>query len=397
MIVDVQKHLQNGEIDEKGDFSAEVTYKVITYYTDGVDIFSDATTVRKNGLPFWGDEHPAKIKKQINDDEFVFLKVTNITIDIAQDDKFRNNGHFDVPQGQALLQWDYIVSYSFGEIEEDDGSSSSSSSSSNNSSSSPSTMAVSAITYDIYDAKMYKKSDTSMKNPTDACRNAIDEPMYGIRKLRNLLIKFSYYARRFDYEWITEYTGTVNKNDITVCGINIKSGNGILKSLQADYDENRKRKKYKVDAEIEIAVMRPVDIEKILGTSYKANMDIGHSQITDYVQFEGNPYLRDLYKDQEYTYVDESGKEVKKKRSELFPCDIGDYQKGWGNWGSDMYQLRISEPIVLANDGYIYDKTQAPDWDDPDLNVIEKRIAIKLDWKSLDFPRRGFKTYETTK
>lgn len=52
MIVDVQKHLQNGEIDEKGDFSAEVTYKVITYYTDGVDIFSDATTVRKNGLPF---------------------------------------------------------------------------------------------------------------------------------------------------------------------------------------------------------------------------------------------------------------------------------------------------------------------------------------------------------
>ena len=37
MIVDVQKHLQNGEIDEKGDFSAEVTYKVITYYNDGVD------------------------------------------------------------------------------------------------------------------------------------------------------------------------------------------------------------------------------------------------------------------------------------------------------------------------------------------------------------------------
>lgn len=54
-----------------------------------------------------------------------------------------------------------------------------------------------------------------------------------------------------------------------------------------------------------------------------------------------------------------------------------------------MYQLRISEPIVLANDGYIYDKTQAPDWDDPDLNVIDKRIAIELDWKSLDFPRKG--------
>lgn len=395
MIVDVQKHLQNGEIDEKGDFSAEVTYKVITYYTDGVDIFSNKDIVKEAKLPFWGDEHPAKIKKQISTDEFVFLKVTNITIDIAQDDKFKNNGHFDVPKGQALLQWDYVVSYSFGEIEEDDGSSSSSSSSSSNSNSSPSTMAVSAITYDIYDAKMYKKSDTSMKNPTDTCRNAINEPMYGIRKLRNLLIKFSYYARKFDYKWITEYTGTVNKNDITVCGINIKSGNAILKSLQADYDENRKRKKYKVDAEIEIAVMRPVDIEKILGTSYKANMDIGHSQITDYVQFEGNPYLRNLYKTQDYTYKDESGKEVKKKRSELFPCDIGDYQKGWGNWGSDMYQLRISEPIVLANDGYIYDKTQAPDWDDPDLNVIEKRIAIKLDWKSLDFPRRGFRTYES--
>lgn len=395
MIVDVQKHLQNGEIDEKGDFSAEVTYKVITYYTDGVDIFANEDVIRKAELPFWGDRHPANIEKKISDTESVFLKVTNITIDTAQDDKFRNNGHFNVPKGQALLQWDYIVSYSFGEIEEDDGSSSSSSSSSSNSDTSPATMSVSVVTYDIYDAKMYKKSDTSMKNPTDTCRNAIDEPMYGIRKLRNLLIKFSYYARRFDYEWITEYTGTVNKNDITVCGIKIKKGGGILKSLQADYDENRKRKKYKVDAEIEIAVMRPVDIEKILGTSYKANMDVGHTQITDYVQFEGNPYLREQYKTQNYTFVDGSGNEVTKKRSELFPCDIGDYKKGWGNWGSDMYQLRISEPIVLSSDGYIYDKTQAPDWDDPDLNVIDKRIAIELDWKSLDFPRKGFRTYQS--
>lgn len=398
MIVDVQKHLETGEVDENGDFSAEVTYKVITYYNDGVGILLDKDTVSREGLPCLGDKYvptdpKVDLKKEVGDGKYVYLIVTNITIDVAQDSKFTNNGHFKVDKGQALLQWDYVVSYSFGEPEEDDGSSSSSSSSSNNSNSSPSTMAVSAITYDIYDARMYKKGDKSMKNPTDICRNAIGEPMYGIRKLRNLLIKFSYYSRKFEYDWITKYTGTVNANKIVICGIEIEKGGGILKSLQADYDETRKRKKYKIDAEIEIAVMRPVDIEKILGTSYKANMDIGLSQITDYVQFEGNPYLRELYKTQDYTYVDESGNEVKKKRSELFPCDIGDYEKGWGNWGSDMYQLRISEPIVLSSDGYIYDKTQAPDWDDPDLNVIDKRIAIEQDWKSLDFPRKGFGTY----
>lgn len=400
MIVDVQKHLETGEVDENGDFSAEVTYKVITYYNDGVGILLDKDTVSSKGLPCLGDKYvptdpKVDLKKEVGDGQFVYLKVTNITIDVAQDSKFTNNGHFNVPKDQALLQWDYVVSYSFGEPEEDDGSSSSSSSSSNNSNSSPSTMAVSAITYDIYDARMYKKGDKSMKNPTDICRNAIGEPMYGIRKLRNLLIKFSYYSRKFEYDWITKYTGTVNANKIVICGIEIEKGGGILKSLQADYDETRKRKKYKIDAEIEIAVMRPVDIEKILGTSYKANMDIGRTQITDYVQFEGNPYLREQYKTQNYTFIDGSGNEVTKKRSELFPCDIGDYKKGWGNWGSDMYQLRISEPIVLSSDGYIYDKTQAPDWDDPDLNVIDKRIAIELDWKSLDFPRKWFRTYQS--
>lgn len=394
MIVDVQKHLQNGKIDEKGDFSAEVTYKVITYYQDGVDIFSKEDVIRKAKLPFWGDRHPANIEKKISNTESVFLKVTNITIDIAQDDKFKNNGHFDVPKGQALLQWDYVVFYSFGEIEEDDGSSSSSSSSSSNSNSSPSTMAVSAITYDIYDARMYSKSDTSMKFPSATCRNAIGEPMYGIRKLRNLLIKFSYYSRKFDYDWITEYTGTVNKNSITICGIEIGKGNGLIKSLQADYDENRKRKKYKIDVEIEVAIMHPVSVEGLIGTSYKAKMKVGGQEYIDYVQFEGNPNMRTLYKDWPYTYTNREGKQVSEARSKLFACDIGE-NKGWGNWGPDMYQLRISEPIPLRSDGYIYDKTQAPDWNDKDLNIIEKRVGIYLDWKSLDFPRTGFRTYQS--
>lgn len=401
MIVDVQKHLETGEVDENGDFSAEVTYKVITYYNDGVGILLDKDTVSREGLPCLGDKYiptDPKIepKKEVGDGKFVYLKVTNITIDVAQDSKFKNNGHFKADKGQALLQWDYVVSYSFGEPEEDDGSSSSSSSSSNNSNSSPSTMAVSAITYDIYDARMYKEGDKSMKNPTGTCRNAIGEPMYGIRKLRNLLIKFSYYSRKFEYDWITEYTGTVNESKIVICGIEIGKGNGLIKSLQADYDENRKRKKYKIDVEIEVAIMHPVSVEELIGTSYKAKMQVGGKEYIDYVQFEGNPNMRTLYKAQPYTYTNSAGAQVSEERSKLFACDIGE-KKGWGNWGPDMYQLRISEPIPLRSNGYIYDKTQAPDWGDKDLNIIKKRVGIYLDWKSLDFPKKGFGTYKTTK
>lgn len=401
MIVDVQKHLETGEIDENGDFSAEVTYKVITYYNDGVGLLLDKSTASSKGLPCLGDKYiptdpKIELKKEVGDDQFVYLKVTNITIDIAQDSKFTNNGHFNVPKGQALLQWDYIVSYSFGEIEEGDGSSSSSSSSSDNSSASPSTMSIATVTYDVYDAKMYRSSDNFMQKPTGTCKNAIGEPMHSTRKLRNLVIKFSYYVRRFDYDWVTDYIGTINKDSITVCGVKIEKGTAIIKSIQADYDENRKRNKYKVDAEIEIAIMWPVSVELVLGTSYKAIMDSPSGPYIDYVQYEGNPVLRAQYKEQPYTYTDANGNEVTKKRSELFPCDTG-LKKGWGNWGPDMYHLRISEPIVLKNDGYIYDKTQAPDWNDKDLNIVQKRLGIHKNWKALDFPKKGFKTYETTK
>ena len=67
-----------------------------------------------------------------------------------------------------------------------------------------------------------------------------------------MLARFSYYARSFNPEWILDYTDSTNQNEIKVCGILIRSGRGLLRSLSAERAMINGKPEIRVNVELEI-------------------------------------------------------------------------------------------------------------------------------------------------
>lgn len=67
-----------------------------------------------------------------------------------------------------------------------------------------------------------------------------------------MLLRFSYYIRTFEPEWILNLTDTTNKRDMRICGLLIKEECGLLRSISAETAEVQNRSVIQVNAEIEV-------------------------------------------------------------------------------------------------------------------------------------------------
>ena len=67
-----------------------------------------------------------------------------------------------------------------------------------------------------------------------------------------MLLRFSYYIRSFEPEWILTLTDTVNRNSIRVCGIPIPDGCGLLRSISAESASADSKDVIQVNIELEI-------------------------------------------------------------------------------------------------------------------------------------------------
>lgn len=67
-----------------------------------------------------------------------------------------------------------------------------------------------------------------------------------------MLLRFSYYIRSFEPEWILNLTDTTNRKAVRVCGIGIKEGCGLLRSISAETAENKGKTVIQVNIELEV-------------------------------------------------------------------------------------------------------------------------------------------------
>lgn len=79
----------------------------------------------------------------------------------------------------------------------------------------------------------YDKVDSSGKPVTPVCSSAGE--FFNLETTAiTLLLRFSYYIRSFQPEWILSMTDTINRSSVRVCGIGISEGCGLLRSVCAE-------------------------------------------------------------------------------------------------------------------------------------------------------------------
>lgn len=74
----------------------------------------------------------------------------------------------------------------------------------------------------------------SSGNPTNPVCNSAGEFLNLETTKITMLLRFSYYIRSFEPEWILSLTDTINKSSVRVCGIGISEGCGLLRSISAE-------------------------------------------------------------------------------------------------------------------------------------------------------------------
>ena len=67
-----------------------------------------------------------------------------------------------------------------------------------------------------------------------------------------LLLRFSYYIRSFDPNWILNFCNTTNKRNIRVCGMEIKEDSGLIRNLTAERVEINGDPEIQVNVELEV-------------------------------------------------------------------------------------------------------------------------------------------------
>ena len=362
MIIRVSKDLENGAWGDDGFFTGEVTYAVITDSSDGLSLFYDRDVLTEHSLPLRGSVYAPG------------LFVKNVSFDRREDKNFRDNGHFGGAGSGVYTIWDYVVS-----ISSDPNFSSGDNSDDNSSNETPrdypDSFSIAPKFYEVYDEKHYKTSDVIGK-PTAIVRDKSGMPMPSSRQLVNPVITFTYKTRNFKMRYLDLALFTVNKEAITVCGIDLPAYAGKIVNLSANKDASSD--KFTVTCELEIGVQKNVYIEELISKGFYAKFKSGEKAIR-------------IQKANTIASAKEKNSEDAVKKG-LAP---GQYANSvYGNWGETSNELNTEDPITHDKNGLPYlgegiDLSEAKE--NGDIGVIEKRISVGASWKALDFPKKGFK------
>ena len=165
-----------------------------------------------------------------------------------------------------------------------------------------------------------------------------------------LLVRFSYYIRSFSPEWIPELCNTTNKRSIRVCGISIKEGCGLLRSLSAESANMNDETVIQVNTELEI---NPAGFRRLVPNR-------------GYFCWNGKSFSRVCYGISKYT-------------SEIMydsMTNLLDDRK------SDTPIMPVDEPVWIDSGGFVAQSQQAQQYKRI-LSFQEKRSS---DWSILSLP-----------
>ena len=361
MIIRVSKDLENGSWGEDGVFTGEVTYAVITDSSDGLSLFYDKDALSLAGLPLRKQEYAPG------------LYVDSITFDRREDRNFKDNGHLNGAGSGKYAIWDYVVTISSSAPQISDIAMGGSSFSSY-----PDSLSITPKFYEVYDERHYKSTDIIGK-PTAIVRDLSGHVMPSTRQLVNPVIQFSYYMRDFHMRYLDLALFTVNKEAITVCGIDIPPYTGKIINLFANKENDSDR--FLVSCELEIGVQKNVWREELLSKGFYANLKgVGGDFKGIRVQRASTiPKGKDN---------DKLSDEVKEKKAP------GHYGKCFGNWGDKYNDLNSEDPVIHDPEGYPYlgeETDLAEAIKSGKVGIVNKYLSVGANWKPLDFPKKGFK------
>lgn len=215
--------------------------------------------------------------------------------------------------------------------------------------------------------------------------NAIGEHIYRDVEVLNQVLSFDYAVKRYNINTNCLYVGSVNYSDITVAGITIPSGKGRLLSLVPSSQVWEDGTEYtQVHVEIELSVYKSVFKDYVIGNSryavpaYRSTpypIQMLSCAVEDIADYEGVLWFN---KDRKLGF-------------------FGEAKKGKLSLNPSLYSY-VSEEFPLNKDGTMYIGTRDPttgryiiDMDDPNLDKVETTDSYILTWKTIGFPKKGFK------
>jgi hypothetical protein len=371
MIIRVSKDLEHGSWDDEGEFTGTVIYAVITDSSDGISLFYDSETRRANGLPVNGDEYSPN------------FFVTGVSFNRREDKNFKDNGHLRSGSGSYAI-WDYEVTLAYRELEpEINGSVAGGGATSNDY---PDSLSISPKFYEVYDELQYQAGDI-IGEPTGIVLDKAGKPMPTTRQVMNTVLNFSYKTRDFKFRYLDLALGTVNKEAVTVCGVDIPACAGKISNLSASYDTDSK--KFTVTCEIEIGIQKNVYTDKLVSKGFYAKFpgfNTNKSGVEQAVRLQSTGSVA------EGKALSESAEFKKLKDAKRA---YGQYNESlYGFWGDANNNLQTQDPVIHDPQGrpYLGDETNIQTAIKNKLvGVVTKQLSVPASWKALGLPKKGFK------
>ena len=364
MIIRVSKDLENGSWGDDGKFTGTVVYAVITDSSDGLSLFYDTQMLKQHGLPIRKDEY------------ITGIFVDSVSFNRREDKNFKDNGHLKQSSGSYSI-WDYEVTVS-SSIQGDEDDVTAGGSLGNDY---PDSLSISPKFYELYDEKQYQAGDI-IGNPTGIVLDKSGKPMPTSRQVMNTVINFSYKTRDFKFRYLDLALGTVNKEAVTVCGVDIPSCTGMITNISASYDNDSK--KFTVTCEIEVGIQKNVYIDKLVSKGFYAKFPGFNKGQAVRLQSAGSiAEGKTLSESDEFKKLKDSGRAYGQYGESLY-----------GFWGDANNNLQTQDPVIHDPNGYPYigDETNIQSAIKNKLvGVVNKQLSVPASWKALGLPKKGFK------
>ena len=382
MIYRVMLNTQNGSIDVDGQRSTGNYASVKESYTEEYLVITDhddsAAFIYNNASNYIPTKDcyalPTYNSKMKDSD----IPVSSISIDRWDENNMKCVPSYGLPikPTGSYAAWKYTVKYQ----EPSDSSSGGSSEAPPWRDKYAQNCSIASKEYTVYTAKRYKSNIDSTQMLTT---NAVGDTVYRNATKHNYVLSFDFNVEKFYVAYIIQASNTLNETDITVAGIDIPAGCGLINVLNLSLQKWKRNKTYyTVHVEIELGMGMPIAYTEIIGTGYNAFEKAGDTNAKPIHRFTGTLQDASNLKAGTFIWFDEDRK-------------LGSFDGALYTDGTVCRSYEaIQEAMVLNKDGTLLkgvDPNTPLDIDalKDKLNIIKCPEHLAFEWHSLGFPKYG--------